>query len=631
MLIPIGLDNVRLSRLPYVSLGIAVLCLVAFAASAISSAEAEAKQARSRAIEYLVAHPYLEPPQILIRRLAMDPARLRPAPEPPGLTEENRRSEQARLEELSDELAAAQDATPVYRFSVVPSRGALQVGWLTHLFMHGGIGHLAGNMLIFLLIVGPFLEDAWGPLFFAGFYLVGGVAAALFQVPNMHPDVPLLGASGAISACLGAFALRFAHRRVRMLFFLLLFVVPVFRRQFFVPAWLYALGVLALDLVGLALSDGRGGVAYAAHVGGFLFGAGVAVAVAATRFERRIAPEGAVRWRSGLDLNRAAEALAEGDVSFARTRLLAALKRESTRDEAAVELARIEARSFNAGETTELLEPVLARRIAAGDAGRARALLAEFRGGLRADRFRPGTAYRVAELAAREDPEFALSLYEAAGAAGGGLGAKALLKAAQGVRAADPERARELLDRAEGLAADGDVANWIRLERGTLPPPRSTAASEWEVGRVLPEGAALGTVWCRVAGIHGATLDLVTPDGRTARLEPARVALASAALLDRLVRQGEERKNGVVLDLLLHPRQDGSLLLLRLAGHEMNLAGHRPGVPTARAYAQLVEALLLEGGGSAWPDAAGVQGRPFRRFSDLAAYEEACFGRVLTS
>ncbi len=288
MLLPIGLDNARLSRWPVVSTAIAVLCVLAYAATALSGAEDDEARARREAIHYLVEHPYLATPEVLTRRLRIGPDDRVVAPAPPGFTQGQLALEQARLQELSEDFAAAQDATPVFRFSVVPSRGLLQPGWITYQFMHGGLGHLFGNLLIFLLVVGPFLEDAWGRLFFAGFYLVGGVVAAVAQVPAMSPDVPLLGASGAISACLGAFALRFAHRRVRM-FYWFLFVI---RGPFLVPAWAYALLGFGADLLGLGLSGEGGGVAYACHVGGFAFGFVVALAVRATRLEERIAPEG---------------------------------------------------------------------------------------------------------------------------------------------------------------------------------------------------------------------------------------------------------------------------------------------------------------------------------------------------
>lgn len=617
MLVPIGLDNARLSRWPRASTAIVAICVLAFLGTVLSSANGEAREARREAVQYLVEHPYLSTPETLRARL--DLGDLPSAEVPPGVTPDEVAREQEQLEALSEAFAAAQDATPVYRWSLVPGRGAVQPGWITYQFMHGGLGHLLGNLLVFVLLVGPFLEDAWGAAFFAGFYLLGGVVAAMAQVPFMGPDVPLLGASGSISACLGAFALRFAHRRVRMFYWWFLFL----RGQFLVPAWLYALFGFGMDLLSLQLSGGGGGVAYACHVGGFLFGAAVALAVRATRLEERIAPEGAVRWRDGLDLNRAAEALAGGDVAGARQRLREQVHKRPDHAEARLELARLEAGAFDAVAATEVLEPVLARRIGAGDLAGARALLTEFRGKLRADALRPATAYRAAELVEGEDEPFALALYEAAGKAGGGLGQKALLKAAQRLASADPERARDLLDRAELLAGDGEGRARVEALRAALPGQASAAQEP------AAAPADIREIRCRVTAIDGGRLDLATADGHAARLDPSRVALVAVALLERFAAGGAERANVVVLDLLLHASAGEPQVLLRLAAHELGLQALRPEVAPADAFADLVEAILLEGGATPWPDPSRVQGKPFARFPDLDAFERACYGRAL--
>jgi membrane associated rhomboid family serine protease len=626
VLIPIGLDNARLSRWPRASTAIVVLCVLAFFGTLFSSAYQQANDARDEAVHYLLERPYLRAPEDLLRRLHVDPAQVTPDPVPEGVAADEVAREQERLEALSEAFAAAQDATPLFRYSVVRSHGILQPGWITYQFMHGGLGHLLGNLLIFVLLVGPFLEDAWGSLFFTGFYLLGGLVAAVSQLPWLGPDVPLLGASGAISACLGAFALRFAHRRVRMFYWWFL----VLRGQFFVPAWLYALFGFGMDLLGLQLSGEGGGVAYACHVGGFLFGAAVAVVVRATRLEERLAPEGAVRWRDGLDLNRAAESLAEGDVAGARARLQDVVRRKPDDTGARLELARLEAGAFDLDAATEVLEPVLARRIGGGDVAGARALLSEFRGKLRAGHLRPATAYRVAELVENEDEPFALALYEVVGAAGGGLGVKALLKAAQRLSSREPDRARDLLDRAE--LASPDAAGRARIEalRAAIGPPQAGPGAGEGAAADRASGEPIRELWCRVTAAHGGALDLVTAQGRSARIEPGRVAQVSAALIERLRYAGQDRSNGVILDLLLKARPGEPRVLLRMAGHDMGLSALRPGIAPAQAFAELVEAILIEGGGSPWPDATRLQGRPFVRYPDLPAYERACFGRVLS-
>jgi membrane associated rhomboid family serine protease len=135
---------------------------------------------------------------------------------------------------------------------------------LTSMFLHGSVFHLAGNML-YLWIFGNNIEDRLGPVRFVLFYLAGGVAAALTHIlfqPGSR--IPMIGASGAIAAVLGAYAVVYPHARVRTLVFLFLFIQVVS-----IPAGL----VLGLWFVLQVLNVGMGGgVAWFAHVGGFLAG-----------------------------------------------------------------------------------------------------------------------------------------------------------------------------------------------------------------------------------------------------------------------------------------------------------------------------------------------------------------------
>ena len=140
------------------------------------------------------------------------------------------------------------------------------------MFMHGGWLHIAGNM-IFLWVFGNNVEDSMGRFRFALFYLLGGIAAALAQVA-ISPDAttPLVGASGAIAAVLGGYALLYPRARVLTLFFFFLIFFFEIPALVLLGLWIFlqflpAVGQLASPDVG-----GGGGVAYWAHIGGFLFG-----------------------------------------------------------------------------------------------------------------------------------------------------------------------------------------------------------------------------------------------------------------------------------------------------------------------------------------------------------------------
>lgn len=158
-----------------------------------------------------------------------------------------------------------------------PGPSPIYLTVLTAMFMHGGYAHLFGNLL-YLWIFGDNVEQRMGVLGFAGFYLACGAAATAAQVLlNPSGVIPNLGASGAISGVLGAYIIFFPRNRVHALFFYYIVSVPAF----------VAIGIWIVfqffNGVGAAVASEAtlGGVAYGAHIGGFV--AGVAIA-------------GAVRW-----------------------------------------------------------------------------------------------------------------------------------------------------------------------------------------------------------------------------------------------------------------------------------------------------------------------------------------------
>lgn len=163
----------------------------------------------------------------------------------------------------------------VLKWSLVPkdvSSGHHLATILSSMFMHASWSHIIGNM-VFLWAFGPEIEDSMGRFRYALFYLIGGLAATGAQVAiDPHSTIPSLGASGAIAAVMGAFLVTFPSDKIRSLLFLWIFV-----RVTYVPAvlliglwFLYQLWN-AGAIVSAPLQTG--GVAYMAHVGGFVFGA----------------------------------------------------------------------------------------------------------------------------------------------------------------------------------------------------------------------------------------------------------------------------------------------------------------------------------------------------------------------
>ena len=142
----------------------------------------------------------------------------------------------------------------------------------TAMFMHASILHIGGNML-FLWIFGNNVEDAMGPVKYVGFYILGGIAALALQVAvGPNSTVPTLGASGAIAAVLGGYILLYPRARVLTLVFIILFFT-VIELPATVMLGIWFAEQALFGAVGLTNpTGGGGGVAYFAHVGGFVFG-----------------------------------------------------------------------------------------------------------------------------------------------------------------------------------------------------------------------------------------------------------------------------------------------------------------------------------------------------------------------
>ncbi len=148
--------------------------------------------------------------------------------------------------------------------------------WLslfTAMFIHAGWLHILGNLL-YLWVFGDNVEDRFGHFKYVLFYLVSGLAAALLQIIIMPAsDIPNVGASGAIAGVLGAYMVLYPSSRIRTL--ILLIIIPVFTR---IPAFFLLIFWFLLQLISGVGSLGGvdAGIAYFAHVGGFLFGMAIA-------------------------------------------------------------------------------------------------------------------------------------------------------------------------------------------------------------------------------------------------------------------------------------------------------------------------------------------------------------------
>lgn len=160
------------------------------------------------------------------------------------------------------EYAEGQDLPPTISFP-------FWVTTLTAMFLHGGWAHLAGNML-YLSIFGDNVEDRLGHGRFLAFYVLCGVAATAAQIAvDPRSTVPNVGASGAIAGVLAAYVVTFPRRRVRVLLFPFVMDLPA---VWVIGSWIVTQFVLGVGQVVETRQTEGGGIAYAAHVGGFVAG-----------------------------------------------------------------------------------------------------------------------------------------------------------------------------------------------------------------------------------------------------------------------------------------------------------------------------------------------------------------------
>ncbi len=267
----VGSDAV-VRRIPWATIVIAAICILVQVWSAMGPSDEEIDRLlRERAsIEQEILHEYalLTAPN-LEQRQFLDAFHDGEDGDP---DDELRDAYQA----IRQQGRALDQRSPVFMMGYRPTSNN-PVRMVTSAFVHAGWIHLLGNLL-FLYLVGCNLEDRWTKAGFVAFYLLGAIVSAL-SYGLVHPGspVPLVGASGAVSAAMGAFVVVMGTAQIRFFYLLWVFVhvrTGNFHAKAYValPLW-FVMQFLNAILEGSGAGDG---VAYSAHVGGFVFGAAVA-------------------------------------------------------------------------------------------------------------------------------------------------------------------------------------------------------------------------------------------------------------------------------------------------------------------------------------------------------------------
>ncbi len=358
IIIPLSHESGEVQRTPYVTLAILGLNVLFFVLTAMGAPgnRERIEELGGRLFEYYMAHPYLRMPEETLAKL---PEEHRKTLQHIGkvqsmlgglgtggetsLSDEEIAGQQERLEQLARSFDRALEENAHRKYGYIPARGGVFT-LITSMFMHGGFLHLLFNML-FLWLTGGVIEDIWGRVLFPAFYILGGGFAALVHAA-MFPEstIPLVGASGAIAALMGAFMIRMY--KTRIYFFYMFFFIGIRKGNFYAPAY----AVLPLWLLqqfwqaykASVMNPGGGGVAFWAHIGGFLFGAAVALGIKYFGVEERYIAPAIERKTNLVDANYSSGSrkLREGDLDGAVQDLRQALLKDPGNAMAHGELSR---------------------------------------------------------------------------------------------------------------------------------------------------------------------------------------------------------------------------------------------------------------------------------------------------
>ena len=333
MLIPIGHENLRGRRWPYISIAIIALNVVVFLGThwTIEAESSQANEVESHLLMLWGAHPELkmtdeaqrfvqsfekEHPNQAARLKAPSrdledtwDAHMRLMDDPADL--------QAEMDTLCQQYADEMHSSLLHNFAYVPADPRF-ISYLTSMFLHGGWLHLIFNMW-FLWLAGTILEDTWGRVIYPGFYLLCGLLATLVHgLVNSGSLVPALGASGAIAGLMGAFLVRFPKTKIRMMWFFL-FGFRFIRFKFNAPAYALLPVWFGQELLSGFLFGQSSGVAHWAHIGGFAAGAALALALRYSGMEQKADKEieAKVTWTAGEQMVTATDAIENNDVDGA--------------------------------------------------------------------------------------------------------------------------------------------------------------------------------------------------------------------------------------------------------------------------------------------------------------------------
>ncbi len=338
MLIPLRHENMEGRRWPVISIALVALNLVAFLATRgqIDTENPQRTEVRAHILLLAATHPELtlspEVGELVTGFKKRNPdtwkeaqsqtrdvadawdARMRMIEDPAALQQE--------MDSLAEQWAGLEKGEFLEKYAFVPAHPS-GISYVTANFLHGGWLHLIGNMW-FLWLAGAILEDTWGRIIYPLFYLLAGAVALMVHASVNHGSpIPTLGASGAVAALMGAFMVRFPKTKIEVALVLGLRSLSNLAlgkgiRFKATSYWLLPLWLL-MEIFSGAVSGQYSGVAHWAHVGGFVFGAAVALGLRYSGLEHKAnaAIERKVSWTADPTLVEATEQMEKGKLDEA--------------------------------------------------------------------------------------------------------------------------------------------------------------------------------------------------------------------------------------------------------------------------------------------------------------------------
>ena len=337
MIIPLSHENMHGRRWPIVTIAIIILNVLVFLGThwTIENEGKQTAEIQQHIILLAAAHP--DTPMTPAEKTLVDGFRQAQTKTWDVISSENHTPLNAwdvemrswtdlRCEEEMTRLAGQLDQmraeSILGRFAFYPSHPSA-ISYLTANFLHEGWMHLIFNMW-FLWLAGAVLEDTWGRPLYAAFYLVSGVVALWgYALVYPHGLIPVIGASGAIASLMGGFLMRFPKTKIQLGFFYWIIRPRLYR--FKAPAFAVLPLWLGLQLLSGVLAGESGGVAYWAHIGGFGFGAVMALILRYSGVEQKAdqAIEDKVGWSADPRIVKATDLLEKNEVDAAISELKA--------------------------------------------------------------------------------------------------------------------------------------------------------------------------------------------------------------------------------------------------------------------------------------------------------------------